>query len=51
MKTIRNLSKKIWQRVTEQEARAKVGVAGWEYCPKSEWKENVRDAGKEKKKS
>lgn len=50
MKTIRNLKKQIWQRVTEQEARAKVGVAGWEYCPKSEWKENVRDASKEKKK-
>lgn len=53
MKTISNEAKKIWKRVTNEEAQSTVGRAGWKYCPKSEWKENVRSPKtetKEKKK-
>lgn len=49
MKTIKNTAKKVWLRLPDKEAQAKVGIAGWEYCPKSEWKQNVRDVGKTKK--
>jgi hypothetical protein len=53
MKTISNETKKIWKRVTDEEAHSIVGRAGWKYCPKSDWKNNVRSPKtetKEKKK-
>ena len=30
------------KRVKDQEALEMVESEGWEYCPKSEWKEKVR---------
>lgn len=49
MKTIKNAKQQIWKRVTEREAHSQVGFGGWEFCPKSEWKEKVRDLNKPKK--
>jgi hypothetical protein len=37
-------------RVTDKEADDKIKF-GWEFCPKHEWKTNVRDFGKTSKKS
>jgi hypothetical protein len=52
MKTIVKDGK--YARVNNQEAEMKV-KGGWSFCPKSEWKKNDRDFGreevKEKKKS
>lgn len=48
MKTIKKNGR--YERLDEQEARLKVTTAGWSYCPKSEWKENVRDANRKSKK-
>lgn len=31
------------QRVTDIQAEKMVTEEGWEYCPKSEWKKEVRD--------
>ncbi len=36
-------------RVSNQEADMKVKT-GWAFCPKSEWKKNVRDFGREESK-
>jgi hypothetical protein len=36
-------------RVTDKEADDKVKF-GWDFCPKHEWKTNVRDFGKKTKK-
>ena len=36
-------------RVTDKEADEKVKF-GWDFCPKHEWKTNVRDFGKKTKK-
>ena len=41
MKTIKK-NKKI-QRAKDAEAENLVKNKGWKYCPKSEWKEKVRD--------
>lgn len=35
-------------RINDAEADQRV-KQGWSYCPKSEWKSNVRDAGKPSK--
>jgi hypothetical protein len=43
MKTVKK-GKEI-RRVSEKEAPQLV-KSGWAYCPKGEWKTNVRDAGK-----
>ena len=34
------------KRVKDDVAKIAVEENGWKYCPKSEWKEKVRDAGK-----
>lgn len=34
-----------YQRLSNQDAEQKV-KSGWKYCPKSDWKTNVRDTGK-----
>jgi len=44
MKTIVKDGK--YARVNNQEAEMKVRV-GWSFCPKSEWKKNDRDFGRE----
>lgn len=36
-------------RVSNQEADMKAKT-GWDFCPKSEWKKNVRDFGREEAK-
>lgn len=46
MKTVTKNNR--WERVDDVEAKLRV-KAGWKYCPKSEWKENVRDFDKPKK--
>jgi hypothetical protein len=48
MKTIkREKENKIeYRRVTDLEAD-KLTQTGWSFCPKTEWKKNVRDFGKE----
>lgn len=35
-----------YARVNNQEAERRVN-AGWNFCPKSEWKKNDRDLGRE----
>ena len=44
MKTIVKDGK--YARVSNKEAELKVQV-GWSFCPKSEWKKNDRDFGRE----
>lgn len=44
MKTIKKNGN--YERLKDAEAREKVRVAGWAFCPKSEWKQNVRDISK-----
>lgn len=46
MKTIVKDGKYV--RINDVEAEQRV-KAGWKYCPKSEWKSNVRDLGKPSK--
>jgi hypothetical protein len=46
MKTIKK-GKKI-KRASDKEA-AEQAKLGWKYCPKSEWRERVRDAEKPEK--
>ena len=36
-------------RVSDDEADQKIKF-GWQFCPKSEWKNNVRDFGRKNKK-
>lgn len=47
MKTIVNKEKN-YKRVSDSEASSLVGKT-WKYCPKSEWKTNVRDFEKNSK--
>ena len=47
MKTLKRKNEII--RVTDKEADEKVKF-GWSFCPKHEWKTNVRDFGKKSKK-
>lgn len=47
MKTIIKNGK--YDRVNNSDADIRV-KAGWSFCPKSEWKKNVRDFDKESKK-
>ena len=42
MKSVKK-GKKI-QRVFDTQAKKMVKNEGWKYCPKSEWREKVRDA-------
>ena len=44
MKTIKNNKK--FQRTNDADAENLVKTKGWKYCPKSEWKEKVRDVNK-----
>jgi hypothetical protein len=46
MKTLKKEGNYI--RVTDKEADERLKY-GWSFCPKSEWKTNVRDFGKESK--
>jgi hypothetical protein len=46
MKTI--VKDGIYERLSDMEADVKV-KAGWKFCPKSDWKTNVRDFGKPSK--
>jgi hypothetical protein len=39
-----------YARVSNQEADRRVSL-GWTFCPKSEWKKNSRDVGREESKS
>jgi hypothetical protein len=39
-----------FKRVKDDIADKMIKNEGWEYCPKSEWKINVRDYSKEKNK-
>jgi len=52
MKTIRRMDLKDglieYKRVSDEFAEQKVQNENWEYCPKSEWKNNVRDINKKK---
>ena len=43
MKTIVKNGK--YQRISDLDADIKVKT-GWKFCPKSEWKTNIRDIGK-----
>lgn len=43
MKTI--VKNGVYQRLDNAESEVKV-KSGWKYCPKSEWKSNVRDFDK-----
>ena len=38
-----------YERVTDEVADVRIKT-GWKFCPKSEWKKNVRDSGTEEKK-
>jgi hypothetical protein len=38
----------IIKRVKNEVANIAVEEDGWNFCPKSEWKEKVRDAGKKR---
>ena len=55
MKTLKRQTKNEveYKRVQDDEADRLVSIQsnGWSFCPKSEWKENVRDFGKEKSES
>ena len=50
MKTIKKTTDKNieYSRVSDEIAEKKIRQFGWKYCPKSEWKINVRDFSKEK---
>jgi len=48
MKTLKKAD--TYVRVSDKEADEKVKY-GWSFCPKNEWKTNVRDFGKTNKKS
>jgi len=47
MKTVKDPSGKI-KRVRDETAFDMVANKGWNFCPKKEWKENVRDGNKKK---
>jgi len=50
MKTLKRQTSKgevEYKRTSDSDASNLVKI-GWSYCPKTEWKENVRDFGKEK---
>ena len=52
---MKTLKKKIdtgfeYKRVTDNESEKYISL-GWSYCPKTEWKVNVRDFGKVKEDS
>lgn len=47
MKTVKDSSGKI-KRVRDETAFDMVDNKGWNFCPKKEWKENVRDGNKKK---
>ena len=49
MKTIANKAQGVWKRVSDDEAYSTAGRQGWSYCPKSQWKDNVRSPKKEEK--
>lgn len=42
MKTLKNVEGN-FLRATDARAEKLVKTGQWKYCPKSEWKENVRD--------
>jgi hypothetical protein len=44
MKTVKQ-GKEV-KRVSDSDAEIMIKKGGWAYCPKSEWKSKVRDAGK-----
>lgn len=44
MKTIKKNSE--YKRVSDKTADEMVSFKGWSFCPKQEWKQNVRDVGK-----
>lgn len=50
MKTIKRINPKTndveYKRLADYEASNLV-KGGWQYCPKTEWKKNVRDFGKD----
>jgi len=48
MKTVKQ-GKEV-KRVSDSDAKIMINKGGWAYCPKSEWKSTVRDAGKASKK-
>jgi hypothetical protein len=50
MKTIKKTTDKNieYSRVSDEIAEKKIRQSDWKYCPKSEWKINVRDFSKEK---
>lgn len=52
MKTIKKTNNDIieYSRVSDEIADEKIKNEGWKYCPKSEWKINVRDFSKQKNK-
>jgi len=50
MKTLKRQTPKgevEYKRTSDSDASNLVKI-GWSYCPKTEWKENIRDFGKEK---
>lgn len=52
MKTIKRMDlidSNLWhyERVKDNVAEIKIKNEGWSYCPKGEWKTNVRDVKKE----
>ena len=49
MKTLKRQTPKgvEFKRTSDSDA-SNLTKIGWSYCPKTEWKENVRDFGKEK---
>jgi hypothetical protein len=52
MKTIKKVSTDTteYRRLSDNIAGDKVRSGDWQYCPKSEWKINVRDYSKERNK-
>lgn len=52
MKTIKKINQDTteYRRLSDKIADKKVKNEQWQYCPKSEWKNNVRDYSKEKDK-
>jgi hypothetical protein len=52
MKTLKRQTPKgvEYKRTSDSDA-SNLTKIGWSYCPKTEWKENVRDFGKEKVKA
>lgn len=49
MKTLKRIDQKTktvdFKRITDDKVESYLS-SGWEYCPKSEWKTNVRDLNK-----